>query len=100
MNTESVAIPEALQKDISRAVKILKDAGCAEVFLFGSVAEGRATATSDIDLAVRGCPSGQFFETLGKLRCELDHPVDLFNLDGQDRFSEFLKTQGVLLRLG
>jgi len=99
MNTD-ITLPEAFRRDIDRAVQILKEAGCTEVLLFGSLAEGRAKDASDIDLAVRGCPKGLFFRLLGKLVMELEHPVHLVKLDGEDRFGEFLQERRDLVRVG
>ncbi|MGB9723839.1 MAG: nucleotidyltransferase family protein [Chloroflexia bacterium] len=93
-------LPEAFQADIRRAVEILRAAGCTEIFLFGSAAAGTAESRSDIDLAVRGCPSNQFFNLLGKLLWELNHPVDLIDLDAQDAFARFLEERGKLVRVG
>ncbi|MBM4045216.1 MAG: nucleotidyltransferase domain-containing protein [Planctomycetes bacterium] len=98
MNTD-ITLPEAFRRDIDRAVQILKDAGCTEVFVFGSLAEGRASERSDIDLAVRGCPKGDFFRLLGKLLMELDHPVHLVSLDREDPFAEFLQKRRELVRV-
>ena len=60
-------ISETYQKDIQRAIEILKNAGCSQIFLFGSLADGEVGDKSDIDLAIRGCPQGKFFHLLGKL---------------------------------
>lgn len=90
----------SFQPDIDRAVVILKGGGCSEVFLFGSLAEGRANEHSDIDLAVRGCPTGEFFHLFGELMFELDHSVDLIDLDAPDPFVQFLLQHGVLKRVG
>ena len=95
-----MSINAAFQPDIDRAVAILKDGGCSEVFLFGSLAEGRAHEHSDIDLAVRGCPTGAFFHLYGKLMGELEHQVDLVKLDTADPFAQFLLEHGELLRVG
>lgn len=89
-------LPEVYQKDIQKAVEILKDEGCTEVYLFGSLAEGEVREGSDIDLAIRGCPKGNFFHTLGKLMLELDHSVDL---DGDDAFARFLEAEGDLVQI-
>ncbi len=89
--------PEIYQEDIRRAVKILKDAGCTDIFLFGSVSLGRPG--TDIDLAVRGCSRGQFFRVLGRLLLELNYPVDLVDLDRQDAFARYLEEQGELLKI-
>jgi len=87
------------QKDIHRAVDILKGAGCTEIFLFGSLATGETEEKSDIDLAIRGCPKGEFFHLLGKLLLELDNPVDLVNLDTQDIFARYLEKEGELVQI-
>lgn len=75
---------------VEKAAALLKNAGCKEVYLFGSVADNSEHEDSDIDLAIKGCPPGRFFELLGKLIVELDCPVDLVNLDHDDAFSMHL----------
>ncbi len=93
-------LPEIYQRDIQRAVEILKQAGCTDVFLFGSLTTGKVREGTDIDLAIRGCPKGKFFQLLGKLMFELDHPVDLVNLDRKDAFANFLEREGGLHLIG
>lgn len=56
----AVELPEIYEQDIRRAVEILKGAGCTHVYLFGSLRTGKVRDESDIDLAVRGCPKGEF----------------------------------------
>ena len=46
---DKVQLPETYQKDVRRAVEILKGAGCSDVFLFGSQATGEVKYQSDID---------------------------------------------------
>ena len=70
-------IPTDYKQDVEKAVKILKNVGCKEVYLFGSLAEGNVREGSDIDIAVKGCPSGIFFHALGRLMLELEHLIDL-----------------------
>ena len=82
--------PAEFHADIQRAVTLLKEAGCSEVHVSGSVADGRVRQDSDLDLAVRGCPTGRFFELYGRLLAELDHPVDLIDLDRDHRVATFL----------
>jgi predicted nucleotidyltransferase len=98
--TKNIAVPEVFQEDIHRAVRILREEGCSEVFLFGSGAEGTVRDGSDIDLAIRGCPQGAFFHLLGRLLWELEHPVDLVNLDTQDAFVQYLQREGGLVQVG
>lgn len=97
---EEIRLPESYQEDIERAVEILTEAGCTDVYLFGSLAADNSRTDTDIDLAVRGCPRGQFFHLLGRLLLNLEHPVDLVNLDQPDPFARFLEEEGELLRVG
>lgn len=100
IETADIVIPEAFQPDIERAVEILKEGGCSEVFLFGSLAEGCSQESSDIDLAVRGCPPSSFFRLYGKLLWELKHRVDLVDLDADDPFARWLIQNEEMLRVG
>lgn len=95
-----VVFPAEYAADIDRAVEILKAGGCREVHVFGSVAEGRTRVGSDLDLAVRGCPPQRFFSLLGRLLSELDHPVDLIDLDADSRLARFLDEHGLLVHVG
>lgn len=90
---------DKLKKQVEKAAALLKQAGCKEVYLFGSVAENKEHDGSDIDLAIRGCPPGKFFELLGKLMLELDCPVDLVNLDREDTFTRHLLSEGNLINV-
>ncbi|HEX9921192.1 MAG TPA: nucleotidyltransferase domain-containing protein [Anaerolineae bacterium] len=96
---KKTAIPEIYKRDIRKAVEILKAAGCTDIFLFGSLTAGRTGEGSDIDLAVRGCPQGEYFHLLGRLLLELEHLVDLINLDKQDAFARYLEQEGELLQV-
>lgn len=90
-------LPSGYKKDIEKAIKILKKEGCKDIYLFGSLAEGKMREKSDIDLAIKGCPSGKYFNLIGKLMLELDHAVDLVNLDKDDDFASFLTKEGELI---
>lgn len=90
-------IPHDYKEDVEKAVRILKNEGCKEVFIFGSLAEGRVRVGSDIDLAVKGCPTGQYYRILGKLLLELKHSVDLINLDKKNDFVQQIEQRGVLV---
>lgn len=92
-------IPEMYQKDVQLATQILKESGCSQVFVFGSLASGKTRRDSDIDLAVQGCPEGQYFRILGRLLLELDHPVDLVLLDRHDPFGVFLQEHQELVQI-
>ncbi|MBN1997121.1 nucleotidyltransferase domain-containing protein [candidate division KSB1 bacterium] len=92
-------LPDEYKKDIEKAIDILKNGGCRDIFLFGSVTTGNDDSQSDIDLAITGCPRGRFFHLLGKLLFELNRSVDLINLDNQDTFSKYLEKSGELRQI-
>lgn len=92
-------IPGRYRDDIRRAAEILKAAGCKDIFLFGSLANGNAKENSDIDIAVSGCPNGEYFSLLGKLLMEIHHPIDLIDLDKRDEFSQYLLEEGGLIHV-
>ena len=96
---KKINIPKSYEKNIKRAVEILKEAGCTEIFLFGSLVENNFREGSDIDIAVRGCPIGKFFYVWGKLFRQLDYPLDLISLDRDDDFSRYLKEKGDLIQI-
>jgi predicted nucleotidyltransferase len=93
-------ISDRFRADIDRAVQLLREEGCTEIYVFGSVAAGESHGDSDIDLAVRGCPPGRFFHTLGRLMWELEHPVDIVDLDESNIFVRYLIGSGELVRIG
>ncbi len=98
LNT-AIAFPKAMEQDIQRAIEILREEGCSQVFLFGSATTGRLRAESDIDLAARGIPRGRFFSLMGRLLFELEHSVDLVDLDRQRDFAEHLKRENALVQI-
>jgi len=85
--------------DVEKALEILKDVGCREVYIFGSLADGTVTPQSDIDFAVKGIPPEFFFKVLGKLIMQLDHPVDLIDLEEDNRFTNKIRSEGKLHRV-
>lgn len=100
MKNVQLELPVAFQRDVSRAIGILKESGCTAIFLYGSLGEGKIREKSDIDIAIQGCPKGKFYSLLGKLLLALDHSVDLVNLDSPDPFARYLENEGRLLQVG
>lgn len=88
-----------LNSDLLKAEEILKNNGCTEMYLFGSVIEGKAGEHSDIDIAVKGIPKNKFFCIYGKILSQLKHPVDLICLDYSNEFTDFLINSGGLKRV-
>lgn len=95
----TLEFPKNFEEDIQRAIKILREEGCSEVFLFGSVSTDRVRAESDIDLAARGIPRGRFFSLVGRLLFELEHSIDLIDLDRQSDFAAHLKKENALVQI-
>ncbi len=80
--------------------------GARRVWLFGSLLPGHVLhRESDIDLAVEGLPSNQYFPALARLwdvladaNCELPFALDLVPLeDAQPSLVNFIHTEGKLL---
>lgn len=92
-------LPEEFQKDIYSAIEILKNAGCKEIFIFGSLVTGTYKEDSDIDFAIKGCMPENYFALLGQLLTTLSRPVDLINLDREEAFSQYLQREGDLYRV-
>lgn len=92
-------IPSSHRSDVEKAVRILEGAGCREIYLFGSIVTGLITPDSDIDFAVKGIPPASFFDVYGKLIANLDHPVDLIDLESGDNFAQLLQTEELMYRV-
>jgi len=92
-------IPPEFREDTKKAIKILKEFGCKEVYIFGSLVQGKATKESDIDLAIRNYPIEKFFRIYGVLYMELSHTPDLVDLDMDANFGEYLEKEGGLIRV-
>ena len=69
--------------DLERAVQILQEEGCQEIYLFGSVAIGTAGPDSDLDIGIRDYPRDRFFRIYGRLLSELEHDADLVDFGHQ-----------------
>jgi len=53
-------IPEKYQQEIKKACYLLKNKGCKNVYLFGSMVTGKIHAFSDIDIGIKGLPPEKF----------------------------------------
>jgi predicted nucleotidyltransferase len=85
---------------IEQAAAALKAAGAREVYVFGSAATGHLRDGSDVDLAVSGLPPAVFFRAMGAASQVLRRPLDLVDLDEDNPFTRYLKTEGELRRVG
>lgn len=85
---------------LNKITNILKDAGCAEVFLFGSHVTGRANENSDIDIGVKGLNPSKFFSVYARLDSEIDSKIDFVDFDEQSAFFNFLSSIGEVQKIG
>jgi predicted nucleotidyltransferase len=93
-------IKGALTRELESAVRILKELGAKEVFVFGSQASGKARDDSDLDIAVSGLPPENFFKALAILIFDLNHPVHLIDLDEPSLFTSYLRSKGEMVSVG
>jgi len=93
-------IPEKYQDDIKKAIFLLKNEGCKDVFLFGSLVTGKIHQNSDIDIGITGLNPKKFFRVSASLDRELSNKVDLVDFDLRDDFYVLLDSLGEVVRLG
>ena len=92
-------IPDKIRTAIEKALVILKSAGCSEIYLFGSIAEGKYVEGSDIDIAVRNLDKNRYFEVFGEILTEIEMAVDLVVLDYKNDFVSILQKEGTFKRV-
>jgi len=93
--------PEKFRTDIEKATEILKKYGCSEIYIFGSIANGKFDEYSDIDIAVKGLNARVYFKVLAEMERVLFSEVDLIVLDDErDRFAQFILKEEELIKVG
>ena len=90
---------ERIRDLLQRGAALLRDAGAREVYVFGSMAMGKARENSDVDLAVTGLPPENFFAAMARLEDLFDRGVDLVDLDDTTPFTAYLRQKGLLRRV-
>lgn len=91
---------DEIRQLIERAAMVLKAAGAREVYVFGSAARGQMREDSDIDLAVSGLPPELFYRAGGEAEDVVGRPLDLIDLDEVTPFTQYLKEESELQRVG
>ncbi len=66
---------------LDAAADLLRAAGAARVWLFGSLAVGSARLESDVDLAVEKLPPARYFDVLSALMALFETRVDLVAME-------------------
>ena len=76
----------------------LKEKGCSKIILFGSLIDGRMNVKSDIDIAVSGITSKNYFTAIAKLPTLVKQRVDLVDLDDLPlNFRKSIEKDGIVL---
>ncbi|MFQ6044473.1 MAG: nucleotidyltransferase family protein [Candidatus Poribacteria bacterium] len=86
-------------ESLPKLVRILSDNyGAERVILFGSLAREEFLVNSDIDLAVSGMPTENYFKALGHLLMESPYTCDLVTIeDASDLLRQRIEEDGVIL---
>ncbi len=88
-----------LRRRIAEAAAVLKAAGAREVYVFGSAVRGSLREKSDVDMAVSGLPPEVFFRAMAAATDALGRSLDLVDLDVENPFTHYLKSEGELQRV-
>ena len=87
--------PTTIKGKLKIATDYLKSVGCKEIILFGSLADGTADESSDIDLAVSGISPRTYFKTVAEISSVVGMKVDLVTMDHVSKeFREKIQKQG------
>jgi predicted nucleotidyltransferase len=94
-------IKSEIKEKLPLATEYLKSIGCKEIILFGSLANGDADESSDIDLAVSGISPRTYFKTVAEISSIVGWKVDLVTMDHISKeFKEKIRKQGRRLYAG
>ena len=93
-------IPKNYQDDIQKATHLLKNEGCKDIFLFGSLVTGKYHKNSDIDIGITGLNPKKFFRVSASLDKELSNKIDLVDFDLRYDFYSLLDSLGEVVKLG
>ena len=95
---QMAAQQEAWQKLESIIEMIRRHPAIQRAYLFGSLAKGDFRKGSDIDIAVEGLPSREFFAFWGKLEDAAGLPIDLVILTKEKTpLANFIRCWGKLI---
>ena len=93
-------IPEKYRFDIEKATLCLKEEGCTSIFLFGSLATGKYSDSSDIDLGIMGLPPQKYIRTYSKLNNIMENEFDLVDFDENNDLYNLLNSIGEVVEIG
>jgi len=87
-----------LKTKLDMIVIYLKEKGCSKIVLFGSLVDGNTNVKSDIDIAVSGITTKNYFTAIAKLPTIVKQRVDLVDLDDlPSNFRKSIEKDGIVL---
>jgi predicted nucleotidyltransferase len=93
-------IPPKYKNDVETAANLLKSEGCQSVYLFGSLVTGKIHQNSDIDIGIKGLPSGKFLDVYSRLYFDFKNKIDLVDFDKNSDFYSMLDSIGEVVQIG
>lgn len=94
--TERVRMLRTAAPDLARM--LVDGFGATRVWLFGSLAWGEPDEHCDLDLAVQGLASSDYFTALGAVLAAAPSPVDLVRMEeAPDALAHRIRQHGVVL---
>lgn len=83
------------EKEKAIIVECARKYNLSAVILFGSSLEKKDA--NDIDIGIKGIPSGRFFEFYGELLLSLAKRIDVVDLSKENSFNRLVEREGVKL---
>lgn len=100
-DVQAQQLAQEIQKQLPSWVEFLVQQGARRVILFGSLARGGFRVDSDVDLAVEGMPSDNYFHAVGELLRRCPCPCDLVTLErASPLLTQRIHEDGVVLYEG
>jgi len=93
------SLPDTYKIDIQKAVEILKQGGCKEIYLFGSLVTGKYHENSDIDIGIKGLAPDKFFDIYSKFD-NFKNTIDLVDFDESNSFYSVLYENRRVIKIG
>jgi len=88
---------EVFERELKIIARVSKEFGAKKLLLFGSCLEDIESAR-DIDIAVSGIKSCEFFKYYGKVSMSVDDEVDIVDLDDiREHFYKRLLSKGQVI---
>ena len=100
MTTELGRLVDVDKDAMEATVRLLREMGASQVYLYGSAARGELRPDSDIDMAVSGLPARLYFSAISKASDILGRDLDLLDLDDETPWTRRLRASGELIRVG